>query len=111
LLPPDSEGCGLIRNRLRACLRAWAALGISMTKELPERELLGKLQDILVEEFEMDRDAIVPEANLYEDLNIDSIDAVDLIVRLRELTGKKIPPEQFKSVRTVGDVVRIIESL
>ena len=74
-------------------------------------DLLAELKNILAEEFEIDRDAIVPEANLYEDLAIDSIDAVDLIVRLRELTGKKVPPEEFKSVRTVGDVVRVIEAL
>ena len=82
-----------------------------MTRDLSEMDLLAELQDILAEEFEIDRAAIVPAANLYDDLGIDSIDAVDLIVRLRELTGKKVPPEEFKAVRTVGDVVRVIESL
>jgi acyl carrier protein len=84
---------------------------MEMSKDLSEMDLLAELKNILAEEFEIDRDAIVPEANLYEDLAIDSIDAVDLIVRLRELTGKKVPPEEFKSVRTVGDVVRVIEAL
>jgi acyl carrier protein len=82
-----------------------------MTRDLSEMDLLAELQDILAEEFEINRATIVPEANLYDDLGIDSIDAVDLIVRLRELTGKKVPPEEFKAVRTVGDVVRVIESL
>jgi len=82
-----------------------------MTKHLAEMDLLAELQNILADEFEIDRAMIVPDANLYDDLGIDSIDAVDLIVRLRELTGKKVPPEEFKAVRTVGDVVRIIESL
>jgi acyl carrier protein len=62
---------------------------------------LTQLQDILADEFEIERDKIVAEANLYEDLGIDSIDAVDLIVRLRELNGKNVPPEQFNTVRTV----------
>ena len=82
-----------------------------MSKVFSETELLTQLQDILADEFEIERDKIVAEANLYEDLGIDSIDAVDLIVRLRELTGKKVPPEQFKTVRTVEDVVNVIQSL
>jgi acyl carrier protein len=48
---------------------------------------------------------ITVEARLFEDLDLDSIDAVDLIVKLQEYTGKKIAPTEFKTVRTVGDVV------
>jgi acyl carrier protein len=44
-------------------------------------------------------------------LDIDSIDAVDLIVRLREITGKRVPPEKFKEVRTVGDLIEVLENL
>ena len=77
----------------------------------PGRKLFEQLQSILAEEFEIEAESIHPDANLYEDLGIDSIDAVDLIVRLREITGKKVPPEEFKEVRTVGDVVRVIENL
>ena len=51
------------------------------------------------------------DANLYEDLEIDSIDAVDLLVYVKELTGRKIPPEQFKEVRTIEDVVDTILAL
>jgi acyl carrier protein len=76
-----------------------------------KNDFLENLRDILSEEFEIDRDAVTEGADLYEDLGIDSIDAVDLIVRLRELTGKKVPPEQFKTVRSVGDVMRVIEAL
>ena len=76
-----------------------------------KNDFLENLRDILSEEFEIDRDAVTEDADLYEDLGIDSIDAVDLIVRLRELTGKKVPPEQFKTVRSVGDVMRVIEAL
>ena len=52
-----------------------------------------------------------PESRLYEDLDIDSIDAVDLVVRLKEMTGKKIEPEQFKSVRSVQDVVQAVDDM
>ncbi|USD21632.1 acyl carrier protein [Microbulbifer variabilis] len=79
---------------------------------LKDREdIFPKLTEILVEMFEVDEEDITEEAHLADDLDIDSIDAVDLIVRLKELTGKKIAPEEFKSVRTVGDVVGAIEKV
>lgn len=68
-------------------------------------ELFDELRTILVEMFELDPANVVPEARLYEDLDIDSIDAVDLVIRLRELTGARVDPEDFRSVRTVQDVV------
>jgi acyl carrier protein len=74
-------------------------------------EILTYLRQILVELFELKPEQIVPEANLYTDLDIDSIDAVDLILKLKELTGRKIQPQTFKNVRTVGDVVDAVEAL
>lgn len=61
--------------------------------------------------FELDPSLLTEEANLYEDLDIDSIDAVDLIVELKGYTGKKISPDDFKNVRTIGDIVRAVEDL
>lgn len=74
-------------------------------------QILERLSAILVDDFEIDADAISLEANLYQDLDLDSIDAVDLVIKLQQLTGKKIKPEEFKSVRTVEDVVNAIEAL
>lgn len=74
-------------------------------------EIFEQLKTILVETFETDKDAITMDARLYEELDIDSIDAVDMVVQLRELTGKKIKPEDFKNVRTVRDVVEAVEAL
>ncbi len=71
-------------------------------------EILMAIKDIMVEMFEMDENAITLEARLYEDLDFDSIDAIDMIVRLKEMTGKAIKPEDFKSARTVHDVVEAI---
>jgi acyl carrier protein len=68
-------------------------------------ELFEKLRTILVETFDTDPSKIVPEARLFEDMDIDSIDAVDLIVKLRPLLGKRMQPDAFKSVRTLADVV------
>jgi acyl carrier protein len=61
--------------------------------------------------FDTPRDAITPDADLQDDLDLDSIDAVDLIVKLQELTGQKIKPEEFKTVRTINDVVNRIYDL
>jgi len=74
-------------------------------------QILASLTEYLTEMFEVPADKITPEANLYGDLDLDSIDAVDLVVKLQELTGKKIKPEQFKTVRTVGDVVDRVHEL
>ncbi len=61
--------------------------------------------------FEISGEDITLEARLYEDLDLGSIDAVDIIVRMQEITKKRIRPDQFKSVRTVEDVVKAIEEL
>ncbi|AEF43967.1 acyl carrier protein [Serratia plymuthica] len=70
-----------------------------------------QIQALLVKLFELDADDIKPESRLYEELELDSIDAVDLVVHLQKTTGKKIKPEMFKSVRTVQDVVDAIDEL
>jgi acyl carrier protein len=74
-------------------------------------EIFAKLSEILVEMFEVEAAEISGDAELYDDLDIDSIDAVDLVVRLKELTGKKVDPEDFKEIRTVDDVIDAIEVL
>lgn len=68
-------------------------------------DLYLKIRDILVEQFDVEEAAVSMDANLYEELEIDSIDAVDLLVQLKEVTGKKIAPESFKEVRTIRDVL------
>lgn len=74
-------------------------------------EIYKVVSEILVSMFEIEEDDISMDAHLYEDMDLDSIDAVDLVVKLRELTGKKIEPEDFKLVRTVQDVVDAVEKL
>jgi acyl carrier protein len=69
------------------------------------------VSDILVTMFEIEEDEISMDAHLYEDMDLDSIDAVDLVVKLREITGKKIDPEYFKLVRTVKYVVDAVEKI
>ncbi|MBV6321007.1 acyl carrier protein [Duganella sp. HSC-15S17] len=61
--------------------------------------------DLLAEMFELDKADLSAGSNLYADLDIDSIDAVDLAVKLKQLTGKRLQPDVFKTIRTIGDVV------
>ena len=72
---------------------------------MTEQEIRKILTDALVNLFEIEPERIKPETNLYEDLEIDSIDAVDLIVQLKPLLGGNLRPEAFKAVRTVQDMV------
>ena len=67
--------------------------------------LYGQLKDILIEQFELDESSISPDADRYDELELDSIDAVDLLVQLKNITGKKISPDEFKDVRTINDVI------
>ena len=69
------------------------------------------IKEALVSLFKIEEDKITLEARLYEDLDIDSIDAVDLLVYLKGKTGKKPDAESFRGVRTVGDVVDAIYTL
>jgi len=74
-------------------------------------EIYSELKLILIELFEIEPELITLESNLYEDLDIDSIDAVDLIVQLREIIGQKIDPEIFKKIRTLDDIIDAVVEL
>jgi len=65
----------------------------------------------LHETFGIEMERLTPQADLYKDLDVDSIDAIDLLVKLQKMTGKRMQPEAFKSVRTIDDVVAAIEKL
>ncbi len=78
---------------------------------LSREEIADKISEYLQDLFEVPAEDITPDARFFEDLDLDSIDAVDLVVKMQELTGKKIPPEEFKTVRTVNDVVDHVHRL
>jgi acyl carrier protein len=78
---------------------------------LSRDEIYQKLKAYLEEMFEIPPQKVSLEARLNEDLDLDSIDAVDLVVTLQELTSRKLNPEEFKSVRTVGDIVDRVHAL
>ncbi len=78
---------------------------------LERAEIFETLQGYLYELLEIPPETVTLESRLYEDLDIDSIDAVDLVVRLQDLIGKKIPPADFKAVRSVDDIVSCVETV
>lgn len=78
---------------------------------MTKQEIFAEIRKILVEEFELEPAKVVPEARFREDLDFDSIDAVDLIVRLQKQTGIKVSAEDFMSIATLGDIVDVIARL
>lgn len=84
-----------------------------MTTFTPQEEkVYAALSKILTNEFDIPAEKIRPEARLYEDFDIDSIDAVDMIVQLKPYLGNRtVKPEAFKAVRTLGDVVSVIAKI
>ena len=76
---------------------------------MTKQEIFDRLSVILQETFDIEAERIRPESRLYEDLDIDSIDAVDLIVKLKPIAGKRLQPEAFKAVRTLQDVVDALD--
>ncbi len=78
---------------------------------MQKQEIYQQISELLVKLFEINESDIKPEARLYDDLDLDSIDAVDLVVHLQRVTGTKIKPEMFKSVRSVQDIVDAIDEL
>lgn len=82
-----------------------------MDKKYSKEEIYNRLCEILENEFEIDKSMINGEANLYSDLDLDSIDAVDMAVRLQQFTDKRISPEEFKQIKTLNDVVDTVYKL
>ena len=72
-----------------------------MTKE----EIFDKLKAVLSKEFEIEEDKITPAAKLGDDLELDSIDSIDLIVKMKDFIPGKVDPAIFKTVKTMQDVV------
>ena len=82
-----------------------------MSVEYSEEEIYQRMRKALIDVFEIPSERIAMDAHLSDDLDIDSIDAVDLIAELRELLPRKVDPEEFKRVTTVRDVVVLLREL
>ena len=78
---------------------------------MTDQEIETTIKNILAEDFEVDVATLTPETNLFTELYLDSIDAVDLVVRLQQETGKKVNTADFKEIRTLGDVTKAVSKL
>ena len=78
---------------------------------MTDQEIESTIKRILADDFEVDAAKLTPETNLFTELDLDSIDAVDLVVRLQQETGRKVNPEDFKQIRTLKDVVAAVSKL
>ena len=78
---------------------------------LTQEQVLEKLREWMEDLFEISPEDVQLNADLANDLDVDSIDPIDLVVKIKELTGKQVNPEDFKNVRTVQDVVTVIQNM
>ena len=78
---------------------------IATGTEVTRDEIHSYLRTLFMKLFELPEERVTLDANLYHDLDIDSIDAIDLVAEAKEFTGRKLEPEVFKQIRTVDDVV------
>ena len=78
---------------------------------MTETEIRAFLFDILENMFEIDTSNVTGSTNLYEDLEIDSIDAIDLLDQIKRQNGYKLQAEDFRNVRTIDDIVAAVSKL
>ena len=74
-------------------------------------EVIEKVNKVLIDGFEINVQKLQPEAHLYHDLGIDSLDAVDMLVFLEEQTGIQVKGEWFRSVRRLDDIYNVMETV
>lgn len=78
---------------------------------MTDEQIFEKIRKILSESFEIDPAVVSMETRLFEDIDLDSIDAVDLAIKIQEITGKRIKPEDFRDIRSMRDVVLAVKRL
>lgn len=81
-----------------------------MAALLTKEEIFARVRDAMVELFELPASEITLEARLSDDLDLDSIDAIDMAARLQEITGRRVPEDALKSIRTIADVVELVHA-
>ena len=72
--------------------------------------VFDKIKDIIVEQLDVEEDAVTMEASITEDLGADSMDVVDLVMSIEESFDVEIPDEEVENIKTVGDIVKYIEN-
>ncbi len=82
-----------------------------MNTALSQDDILQKLRQVLADSFRLDPAKITLESHLFTDLDLDSIDAVELAIQLQDITGRRVKAEEFRHVRTVRDVVEAVHAM
>jgi len=77
---------------------------------MDRKEIIEKVNDFLIEELEIDKEKIFPEARLKEDIGIDSLDYIDIVVIVHRVFGFKIQSSELKDVKTLNEFYDYIES-
>lgn len=72
--------------------------------------VFDKIKDIIVEQLDVEEDAVTMEASITEDLGADSLDVVDLVMSIEESFDVEIPDEEVENIKTVADIVKYIEN-
>ncbi len=79
---------------------------------MTDDEIFQRIKSIFIEEFELEPELLLPEATLFDDLGLDSLDAVDMVVALEKEFGVKVKDEEsIRSVRTLDDLHRLLLSI
>ena len=72
--------------------------------------VFDKVKEILCDQLDVDEDVVTMDAHIVDDLGADSLDVVDLVMSLEDEFGSEIPDEEVENIRTVGDIVKYLES-
>jgi acyl carrier protein len=81
----------------------------SLEQSMNDNEIYQQMINVLAEEFELEEERLVPEATLFDELGLDSLDAVDMIVAMEKAFGFKMRDEEaMRAVRTVDDLFRLL---
>ena len=79
---------------------------------MDKQEVIDKINQVFEESFEIKKEELLPQANIFEDLGLDSLDVVDLVVALQQKFGIKIRADQrVRDIRTLGDVSQFVLTL
>lgn len=78
---------------------------------MTQNEIVQQVNSMMETGFELKADELKPQATLFSDLGLDSLDAIDMLVHLEERLGIKVEPERFQNVRTLDDVYKMVGEL
>ena len=78
---------------------------------MSREEIYARIRDTLIEHFEIAPERVTIEAHLMDDLELDSIDAIDMAVRIQKMTNVRVEEEDLRKLRTVGDTVELVARL